>query len=212
MQVGARHKMMKGGFGLMLSDAFAFYDPEACCWRTSQGSLLPDSTTSSVDWPRAGTLLNGTAYRRRPSAPRTSATAFSSSLHRGPNSEGIWPTPTTQDHGTRYAQGGMPLGPSARLWPTPTASDATGGPGGHRKGGNNLRTEVQQDGRPLWPTPQASDDRDRGNLSTPAIQRRIEKGKQVNLSMCVSEVSGQLNPEWVGWLMGFPEGWTDLEH
>jgi len=22
---------------------------------------------------------------------------------------------------------------------------------------------------------------------------------------------GKLNPEWVGWLMGFPIGWTDLE-
>jgi hypothetical protein len=26
-----------------------------------------------------------------------------------------------------------------------------------------------------------------------------------------TEVGGQLNPTWVEWLMGFPEGWTDLE-
>ena len=63
----------------------------------------------------------------------------------------------------------------------------------------------------LWPTPQGSDNRDRGNLSTPAIKRRVEKGKQLNLSMSVSETSGQLNPTWVEWLMGFPSGWTDLE-
>jgi DNA (cytosine-5)-methyltransferase 1 len=62
-----------------------------------------------------------------------------------------------------------------------------------------------------WPTPQASDHRDRGNLSNPSIQRRIEIGKQVNLSMCVSPVSGQLNPTWVEWLMGWPLGWTDLK-
>ena len=24
-------------------------------------------------------------------------------------------------------------------------------------------------------------------------------------------VSGSLNPEWVEWLMGYPEGWTDCE-
>jgi hypothetical protein len=24
--------------------------------------------------------------------------------------------------------------------------------------------------------------------------------------------NGPLNPEWVEWLMGFPRGWTDLEH
>ena len=23
--------------------------------------------------------------------------------------------------------------------------------------------------------------------------------------------TGQLNPTWVEWLMGYPEGWTDLE-
>lgn len=27
----------------------------------------------------------------------------------------------------------------------------------------------------------------------------------------VNVVSGQLNPTWVEWLMGYPEGWTDLE-
>lgn len=215
------HKTTPDGSGPSLHDSFAYFDQEEFCWKTSQASLLPDSETSSVTWPRAGTTLNGIAYRRQPLAPRTSATAFSSSLHHGPNSDGIWPTATTQDHGTRYAQGGMPLGMAARLWPTPTSSDSTGGPGGKRGGGNNLRTEVR-----LWPTPIARDwkgptgksnwnsvpdDRDRGNLSTPAIQRRAAKGKQLNLSMVVSKESGQLNPQWVEWLMGFPTGWTDLE-
>lgn len=59
-----------------------------------------------------------------------------------------------------------------------------------------------------WPTPSASDNRDRGNMATPAIARRIAKGKQVMLSMSVSEDSGQLNPPWVEWLMGFPIGFT----
>jgi hypothetical protein len=63
----------------------------------------------------------------------------------------------------------------------------------------------------MWPTPQASDNRDIGNLSTPAIARRVEKGKQVILSMCVSSQNGRLNPEWVEWLMGWPLGHTDLK-
>jgi DNA (cytosine-5)-methyltransferase 1 len=62
----------------------------------------------------------------------------------------------------------------------------------------------------MWPTPSAGDDRDRGNLLTPAIKRRAQKGKQLNLSMVVSEESGSLNPQWVEWLMGFPAGWTDI--
>ena len=76
---------------------------------------------------------------------------------------------------------------------------------------HSLRLQDQVRNPKLWPTPQSSDHRDRGNLSTPAIKRRAPKGKQLNLSMSVSETSGQLNPTWVEWLMGFPTGWTDLE-
>ena len=60
----------------------------------------------------------------------------------------------------------------------------------------------------LWPTPNASDSRDRVNMSNPAIQRRAEIGKQLNLSMVVHPTSGKLNPDWVEWLMGFPIGFT----
>jgi hypothetical protein len=65
----------------------------------------------------------------------------------------------------------------------------------------------------MWPTPNASDHRDRGNLADPAIQRRIKLGKQVGLTMAVKEKKGKgsLNPEWVEWLMGFPQNWTDLD-
>jgi DNA (cytosine-5)-methyltransferase 1 len=98
-----------------------------------------------------------------------------------------------------------------RLFPTPLARDHKDtGDLSNVKRVDTLPRVVQAMERPtLWPTPAAADNRDRGNLSTPAIRRRMEKGKQVNLSMMVSEKSGRLNPAWVGWLMGFPEGWTD---
>ena len=72
----------------------------------------------------------------------------------------------------------------------------------------NLETIV---GRRIFPTPQASDNRDRGNLSSGATQRRVEKGKQISLSQSVSHTSGALNPTWVEWLMGWPLEWTDLK-
>jgi hypothetical protein len=96
------------------------------------------------------------------------------------------------------------------LWPTPTAHNAKEGayPAEFLRKTPTLAAQVQIK---KWPTPQASDNRDRGNISSPSVQRRIEIGKQVSLSQSVSTESGQLNPMWVEWLMGWPLGWTDLQ-
>ena len=65
----------------------------------------------------------------------------------------------------------------------------------------------------LWPTPAAHE----GRLG---YQRRDtgKKGTQKSLTTVVVELeggrnktTGQLNPTWVEWLMGFPIGWTDLK-
>ena len=122
--------------------------------------------------------------------------------------------------------GSIGLGRLVKLWRTP--DNMAGGsnlPGiqkaldeGHlkRPSGHQLQIRLQdqvQEKR-LWPTPNASDNRDRGNLSDPAVQRRIAMGKQVGLTMAVKEQKGggTLNPTWVEWLMGYPQGWTDLNH
>jgi len=180
-------------FGPCSPSAFAWYDPDTHCWRTLQGTLVLGSDEFSETWPRSGMTQDGIAYQLPPSAPRTSAIAYSLSQHArtwhtptktanqdspsmeakqkiGPNSDGLWPTPTTGDHATRYAQGGMPLGMAARMWPTPVASD--------------------------WKRQQVANNRP--NSISGAVWR--EEGRP-----------GRLNPTWVEWLMGFPEGWTDLE-
>jgi len=105
--------------------------------------------------------------------------------------------------------------PESGLWPTPTA--ATNGPGkdmNNPRGkhqGNALATAVSNP--KYWPTPSAADNRDRGHMDNPAIKRRVEKGKQVMLSMAVKphKMTGALNPDWVEWLMGFPIGHSDIE-
>ena len=100
------------------------------------------------------------------------------------------------------------------LWRTP-AADQGGTPKALLEGkttrpsGHKIQIRLSDQVK-MWPTPNASDDRDRGHLGMPSIQRRKEKGKQLNLSMVVSDQSGALNPTWVEWLMGFPEGHTDL--
>jgi hypothetical protein len=78
---------------------------------------------------------------------------------------------------------------------------------------NQMSPDMLKKGSGWWPTPQASDNRDRGCMEDPSIKRRIKMGKQIGLTTAVKETrsSGSLNPQWVEWLMGYPEGWTDLE-
>ena len=136
----------------------------------------------------------------------------------------MWPTPRVSDvtggprsldeKGRRVSPSGLygaNLADKVKMWPTPMAHNAKEGgyPSEFTRNTPTLAAEVKI--RKSWPTPSASDNRDRGNMLTPAIKRRIAKGKQAMLSMVVSEVSGQLNPTWVEWLMGFPLGWTDLK-
>jgi DNA (cytosine-5)-methyltransferase 1 len=128
----------------------------------------------------------------------------------------MWPTPTSRDWKGAYSEKSQKkkfrnLLPDAvkRSWPTPRASDAENASKSRRDSNAQLREAVQ---RPhLWPTPQASDNRDRGNMSSGAIKRRVGKGKQIMLSQSVSHTSGALNPMWVEWLMGYPLGHTDLK-
>ena len=128
-----------------------------------------------------------------------------------------WPTPAARDHFQAntidHLLTGNHLGQLANMvklretFATPTARDWKGHtmtpahPTGFTK---SLANDVR-----MFPTPNASDHRDRGNMSMPSIQRRVAIGKQLNLSMVVSPTSGQLNPDWVGWLMGFPIGWAN---
>ena len=176
----------------------ARYNQFLSLWKTPQCSLLEDSDVFSETWPRSGTMRNGCAYQRQSVERRISATESGYSL----------PTPTCNPEApNKNANTNGPKnllevanGKWDHLWPTPTQKGMDGG--------SNSRKAAKDRG--MWPTPCASDNRDRGNASTPAISRRIAKGKQVMLSMAVSQENGRLNPTWVEWLMGWPLGLTDL--
>lgn len=141
----------------------------------------------------------------------------------------LWPTPEASDGsggrvsaelgGTRVsgAKRAKNLPSAVAHIPTPTARlGGERGPQAKRyfdpARSNDLDDYVAAFPTPekLWPTPSAGDNRDRGNPNMPAIQRRLAKGKQMNLSMTVSTERGALNPDWVEWLMGLPLHWTDV--
>jgi hypothetical protein len=83
--------------------------------------------------------------------------------------------------------------------------------------GNGAMSRVlESGGHSVWSTDINQDcygdDRDRGRWENPCIQKRVASGKQVNLSMIAQGSSGspaqmgnqgQLNPQFVSWLMGY---------
>ncbi len=133
----------------------------------------------------------------------------------------MWPTPTTQETehpdavltetGRRLSKDGktshsLGLADAVQMWPTPTASDWKGrGPNSKQQG---LPEVVKKN---PYPTMSASGMGNTG--SRQMLDKKIADGsltEEEKRAMTAGN-GGKLNPTWVEWLMGFPEGWTDLE-
>ena len=112
----------------------------------------------------------------------------------------LWLTPLVSDSEKRgVPKVGGGLAGQVHLWPTPTTPSGGGERSGGRAGTGNLHY-MARSGQ-LWPTPQHRDFR------TGEAHRFTDPKRSQNLN---DAVDGQLNPEWVEWLMGFPAGWTSL--
>jgi hypothetical protein len=122
-----------------------------------------------------------------------------------------WPTPKGSKSGPDYARmnregsGGDDLVTAVArdMWPTPRKSDHKGsGPVGskshkHMNERDYLCAVVKQ-----WPTPMVQDSKGKENF--PSQQHKKELA-------IVAGSGGQLNADWVEWLMGYAIGWTDIE-
>lgn len=140
----------------------------------------------------------------------------------------LWATPNTMDAlPTRSAEATMRVATTARahahrpsnlreqidpltcavyeaargLLPTPAQRDS--------KGANSLEHLLQ----PVLP----GNNRHRGQLAnvvklltTPCAADAVGSTGGGNHRSLRTDIAGQLNPEWVEWLMGFPIGWTEL--
>ncbi len=226
---------LKAAYGGKCLDAFGKWDQGTSLLRTFQGSLLEDRLEPwSESFPPSGTMRSGTAYRLRPLVRRTSVggggvlptpttdDAFSAASTvetrilgghqvelRHMAKTGMWPTPKAQDakHGTLtpyeleqegYQQRHLH---AAVMWPTPKGSpEHYGQPRENDRG--DLQAAVL-----TWPTPRASE-RNQG-------QKFWENNERCStLTTAVTEgegVGGQLNPRFVEYLMGLPQGWVALE-
>lgn len=145
---------------------FVRRDPSGSSWKTSAASFVEELNTYSGTWPTAGSMRSGHCYRRRRSAPATSASASSSwptvtaersSSHTNPYLDPIaqrWPTPDTQndrDGATMRAEAkgshAVSLHHAVELWQTPQ-TDSFRSRGGARKDEQGLDQQAR-----FWPTP-----------------------------------------------------------
>lgn len=194
----ARERALTGsaaGSGRISRASFARWDPGTFSWRTAQLSLLAGLDESSVIWPRSGMMRGGGCLELPTLARRTSGTACGSGQS--------WPTPTAAD-GTggpdRRQRGPGRNLRSSVAWPTPTVHGNHNAPRAGTKSGTGLSTAVKR-----WPTPTANDSKSASCPASPATRDSIP-GELIRQNS-----QGPLNPAWVEWLMGWPQGWTDLE-
>jgi len=125
-----------------------------------------------------------------------------------------------------------------KMWATPTAMDHLPQRSaeatkklqeGHRKGRSrpsNLREQVDTETMKLWPTAHNAKEGAypaEFKRNTPSLvieaQRRNDSGDQsaedlpntTSGEAGTEKVKANLNPDWVEWLMGYPEGYSDTE-
>ena len=182
--------------GLPRSESFAKYDPDSASWRTS-GDFFPSMTEhTSVEYsgnfPKQGMMRDGVCYQLEIAAHRTSA-----------NGSGLWLTPRASDTG--IAESVEAFQKRMNTKKGCSRGEACAG---------SLSSQVASP--KTWPTPDAN----MGNRGTqPEWKPKRESGHPASykINQAVrdrgkpTQQKGQLNPDWVEWLMGWPIGWTDLK-
>lgn len=172
-------------------------------WRTSQLSLTGDYQLYSETWPKQGMMQSGSVYELQTLGHPTNESESSllptflasEATHGDPNQKGSDGRPTL----TALV---------CSTWPTPQARDYRSG---EQIDSPRMQRKLQQGWSPnlndtaLWSTPAAQDAK---NATLPPSQgaRDTLPGDLIRQGS-----KGQLNPSWVECLMGYPEGWTDID-
>jgi hypothetical protein len=161
--------------------SLAKFDRDTFSWKTAQFSLLGGLAAYLQTWPSWGSMRNGESLERITPALPTSESA-----------SGFWPTPSASDTANRQV--------SDSLHTTKTGSLK------HR-GKDGTLSQIRLSQVVKFRTPNASD---AAKWSHQTEAERVAKGQQVRLCHQLG-AGGQMNPQWVEWLMGWPLGWTDLK-
>jgi len=169
-------------------------------WVTPQLDFLGTAEPWSGSFPKQGMTVSGTAYRLRKREHPTNG-----------NGGGYWPTPrSSSGGGNRNSGPNSPYRPAlaqvVTLWPTPRAgktTDETEESWLARQAAGKVSTPPLTLAVKMWPTPGTQE-----STGGPGNAEHMkQQGHQVKLK---DAVGGQLNPTWVGALIGLPHDWTSL--
>ena len=156
-----------------------------------QQSLLGEEEPSSARLHQSGMTRGGEYYQLSMWERRTSG-----------KDGGVWlgtPRATIAKRSEKFGKGRTPSPEEfVEMWPTPTQRDW--------KGGSAVQVEKprshQLNDAVMWPTPVQYD-------AIPGGPNNHYKG--LGHMAKHGEIPGQLNPEFVEWLMNYPKGWTVVE-
>jgi len=226
----------RAAYGQKCGVSLAKYDPDSHSLRIAQTSLIKGVCESLQTLPKWGMIANGVLYQLptperltcvigggawpTPTCNDAKNNAGPSQYKRSlalnvavtlptPTAIKMWRIPTANDAVDRKlavnCRGEPLLSGQVKMYPTPMAVDCMDrkSPGDFRRKNPNLSCVVHQ-----WPTP-----RTQGMCGGSGGWEALKKatGDVIEARKMGAGNGGQLNPQWVEWLMGFPIGWVNLE-
>lgn len=210
------------GSGAKWHELSVRFDLASSSWRTHRCLWDEALQWSSVILPRWGMTCSGLVFQHPTQERPINATA-----------SGLWPTPTAMMTGDTTAvdvflarqqrlkekhkgRNGNGCGPDLamavklQMWPTPTSSLATKGGRVTPRKGREGGTLIEAISARKWPTPTASASKGSSPETLTRKSGASRENDRLDHAVMAAE-GGQLNPDWVEWLMGWPPGWTDLK-
>ena len=180
-------------------------DPLGAFTKMFMGMSLWASTRCYLTWKGKATPQGRSLFQLVPLTRLTDETEFGSSPE-------MWATPSAADsQGSSGGGQNKSLRTDVQMWPTPRACTAMAAENIHNRVNDkfpNLETVVA---RTMWPTATARDYKGGRTPETLAKAGRNETNSLPDAVNAQMGKTGSLNPQWVEWLMGYPDGWTDLE-
>ena len=177
--------------GLKCLELYQNSGPLGSLVRMLLGSSIWRSTRCTLTWKIKDTPSRRLLFRLAPLTRRTGGTEYVSWA--GNDQRAIYFIPTP-------------------MFPTPKASDYKGnGPPGSKSAEHDLKKRNLKGVVMFYPTPTTGAGLCGGTGNFQQLKNLEARGKiteEERRSMAAGN-GGQLNPDWVEWMMGFPLGWTE---